>query len=280
MPDTLDPLAPDTPAIARDVLVGAAHAAGEIALRFFQHGAKTRATVETKEGGSPVTEADILCDRYLEKQLRRRFPQAAWLSEEIADDLVRLGHRVVLIVDPIDGTRGFVAGDPRWTVCIALVVDGRPVASVVRAPALDETYAAALGVGATLNGAPLQPSARAALAGARAAGPKPIARALENTGVPLDLVPKVPSLAYRLVCVASGALDIAFTSGDARDWDIAAADLIVHEAGARLAGLDGTTPRYNAADPIHGRLIVAPSATFAALQDAVARGMAAAGSNI
>ena len=61
-------------------------------------------------------------------------------------------RRTLLVVDPIDGTRAFVAGDPRWAVSAALVVDGRPVAGVVHAPALGETYAAARGGGATLNG--------------------------------------------------------------------------------------------------------------------------------
>ena len=79
-------------------------------------------------------------------------PEAGWLSEESADTKERLTRRHVLIVDPIDGTRGFAAGDPRWAISIALVTDGRPVLGLLHAPALNETYLAVLGHGATLNG--------------------------------------------------------------------------------------------------------------------------------
>ena len=124
----------------------AALAAGPLALPFFRSGAPTKARITTKAGGSPVTEADQRVNRYLADWLQRRFPDAGWLSEESTDSPERLSCRRVLIVDPIDGTRGFAAGDPRWTICIGLVVDGRPVAGVVHAPALGETYAAGLGV--------------------------------------------------------------------------------------------------------------------------------------
>ena len=141
-------------------------------MRDFRWGEKTSAQVHTKHGGSPVTAADLAVDRYLRERLRAAFPDAGWLSEETADDLSRLDKASLLVVDPIDGTRAFLAGDPRWTVSIALVLDGRPIAGVVHAPALGETYAAALGCGARLDGAPIHASAQAGAARARwSAGP-------------------------------------------------------------------------------------------------------------
>ena len=162
----LDPLhTPDVPLnadldrnalAARDCLTAAAREAGALALGFFRLGAGTSAEVQSKFGGSPVTEADLAADALLKRRLREAFPDAGWLSEETADDAERLKRRVLLVVDPIDGTRAFVAGDPRWAVSAALVVDGRPVAGVVHAPALEETYAAARGAGATLTAARLR----------------------------------------------------------------------------------------------------------------------------
>ena len=155
----------DTDALAaRDLLVSAAREAGALALEHFHVGGRTSARVVTKAGGSPVTDADLAADALLKRRLQEALPDAGWLSEETVDDFERLSRRSLIIVDPIDGTRAFVIGDPRWCVSVALVVDERPVAGVVYAPALDETYAAARGGGATFNGAPLAPHRRLAAA--------------------------------------------------------------------------------------------------------------------
>jgi myo-inositol-1(or 4)-monophosphatase len=245
---------------ALEFIIAAAQAAGKIALPFFCEGAKTTAAIETKDGGSPVTEADLLADAYLRKILMAALPGAAWLSEESADDPVRLTHQDVLIVDPIDGTRGFITGDPRWTVCVALVRNGEPVAGVVHAPALGETFSAAKGGGAWLNGRRLTVSTQAAISGAKMAGPRAL---LEATGADSNLVTwhsKIPSLAYRMALVASGGIDAAFASANAHDWDIAAVDLIVREAGGVFSTLDGVAPLYNLASPVHAALAAAPPA--------------------
>src|SRR5947209_15891908 len=114
-------------------LTAAAREAGEIALRYFRHGERTHANIEHKSGGSPVTEADLLVDHFLEKRLREIVPDAAWLSEEIADSPARLGEKFVLIVDPIDGTRGFYNGDPQWAVSIGLAYAWGPITGAVHA---------------------------------------------------------------------------------------------------------------------------------------------------
>ena len=140
---------------ARDLLLSAAREAGALALEYFNPGGRTSSRVMTKAGGSPVSDADLAADALLKRRLREALPDAGWLSEETVDDFERLSCRSLIIVDPIDGTRAFVTGDPRWVVSVALIVDQRPVAGVVFAPALDETYAAARGHGATFNGAAL-----------------------------------------------------------------------------------------------------------------------------
>jgi myo-inositol-1(or 4)-monophosphatase len=245
-------------AAARDLLVAAAYAAGRIALPYFKTGERTAAHVHYKGGGSPVTEADLAVDDFLKKKLSNAFAGAGWLSEETEDNAARLNHSRLLVVDPIDGTRGFVGGDPHWTVSIALVVAGRPVAGVVHAPALDETFAAAARCGAALNGRPIAVSEREQLDGARIGGPRAMIQDIQHGArLSLDLKPKIPSLAYRIALVAKGELDLAVASGKAHDWDIAAADLILAEAGGALVDAAGEALTYNREETLHPELFAA-----------------------
>lgn len=251
---------------ARDLLLLAAREAGALALGYFRPGGRTAAKVTAKEGGSPVTEADLAADSLLRRRLREALPEAGWLSEETADDFERLARRSLIVVDPIDGTRAFVIGDPRWAVSAALIVDGRPVAGIVHAPALGETYAAARGAGATFNGAPLS---SAAWPPRVAAGPKPLIEAMAaNLGMSLEVAPRVPSLAYRLSLAARGAIGFALAAGNSHDWDIAAADILLEEAGARLIGASGERLRYNTREVRRGALLAAPDEAAPRLIDA------------
>jgi myo-inositol-1(or 4)-monophosphatase len=255
-----------------DVLTQAAQEAGELALGFFRPGERTSATVSHKEGGSPVTEADVLVDRFLERRLAPLFPEAGWLSEETLDSAHRLTKDLVLVVDPIDGTRGFASGHAVWAIAVALVREGRPILGVVHAPALKETYVAARGGGARLNGKSIAVSSCTALApGAKVAAPVGLADSLRRAGLEFDLQPRLPSLALRIANVARGALDAGFASENAQDWDIAAADVILREAGGRLATLDGCEIVYNRVDTRHGVLVAAPAGIHAQVGAAARR---------
>ena len=254
---------------ARDCLAEAAREAGRLALGFFRHGAATSARIESKAGGSPVTEADFAADALLKARLGAAFPEAGWLSEETADDPVRLARRTLLVVDPIDGTRAFVSGDPRWAVSVALVADGRPVAAVVHAPALGETYAAAAGAGAALDGASIAVSAPADPLRLKAAGPKATLQAMEaRLGAVVEATPRVPSLAYRLCMVARGTVCFAVAAGDSHDWDVAAADLLLEEAGGRLVEASGERLTYNRSRVRRGPLLATSDALAPRLLEA------------
>jgi myo-inositol-1(or 4)-monophosphatase len=121
-----------------DLILDAAREAGELALKARAGGLK----VWSKDGGSPVTDADLAVDALLKERLRAARPDYGWLSEETVDDPARLTTTRQFVVDPIDGTVAFMKNKPWFAVSVAVVEDGRPIAGVVHAPALSETYAA------------------------------------------------------------------------------------------------------------------------------------------
>jgi myo-inositol-1(or 4)-monophosphatase len=251
------PIAPDLLRAVRDSCVEA----GEIAHALFRPGAMTAARTWSKSGGSPVTEADIGVDTFLRIRLSVLMPEAAWLSEETVDDELRLSRRFVWVVDPIDGTRAYMNGSPDWAVCVALLDEGQPILGVVHAPACDATYTAVLGAGAQRNGEAIAAAPKTSLATARIAGPKPMLDALARLEA-FEPADKIPSLALRLVRIADGTIDAGLVSPDARDWDIAAADLVLNEAGGLLSDGTGQPVIYNRETPVHG-MLVASSASLA-----------------
>jgi myo-inositol-1(or 4)-monophosphatase len=206
---------------------------------------------------SPVSEADIAVNDLLQSRLTALTPGAGWLSEESEDDPAGRAMPLAWIVDPIDGTRAFISGFADWTVSVALVEDGRPALAALYAPVTEEMFLARRGAGATLNGASLRVSDDRALTGARLAGPKRFLDRLAAEAPSLLPQPKIHSLALRLARVAHGGLDIAFASGGSHDWDLAAADLLVHEAGGLMTDFAGRPLTYNRPHVVHGALVAA-----------------------
>src|SRR5712671_5108798 len=113
------------------MLAAALREAGAIALKTFQAPVKSW----LKNRSSPVCEADIAVDSFLRERLAGPGSGHGWLSEETADDRSSRQARRLWIVDPIDGTRSYLAGRPDWAISVALVADGRPVLAGVFAPA-------------------------------------------------------------------------------------------------------------------------------------------------
>ena len=239
----------------RDILaqfVDITREAGFIALRDFKLAEQTAATVHYKHGGSPVTAADIATDTYLRETCARVFTDCAWLSEETIDNNARLSATKLIIADPIDGTRAYIAGNPHWCVSLAMLEHGRPVMGCLYAPALDELYVASLGQGATLNNVPLFISGNEKN---NILGPKPmVAWFNQRFKTDYTILPKIPSLALRLAHVSTGRVALALASDNAHDWDIAAADLIICEAGGILVDFNGQRPVYNQPKPVHAAL--------------------------
>jgi len=220
------------------------------------------------DDNSPVSEADIAVNDFLRPRLRQLAPDAAWQSEE-TDTLPDRTVPFAWIVDPIDGTRAYISGRPDWSIAVALVEDGVPQLAAIYAPVTDEMFLAARGQGATLNGARILANAAAGLSGAKIAGPKRTLERLVKLNPKIETQPKIHSLALRLVRVAGGQLDAAFASGGSHDWDLAAADLLVHEAGGAMTDLAGRGLVYNRSHLVHGALVAAGRERHAALLDLV-----------
>jgi myo-inositol-1(or 4)-monophosphatase len=241
---------PTTAAEDLQLLRSAAVTAGIIATGYFRRELKTW----TKEFGSPVSEADIVLDKFLHSSLTTARPDYGWLSEESADNPERLTRRRTFVVDPIDGTRGFIKGEDSWTVSLAVVEDGVSIAGVVYAPVRDEMFEAAAGGGALLNGTPL---ARRSMPGRQAPlipAPGAVHQELQAAGLDYIRGPAYPSLAYRLVQVATGKLDAAVARRGSQDWDLAGAAIILAEAGIEFSDVCMGPVRFNRADTRHGAL--------------------------
>lgn len=235
------------------LLETAARQAGELALGYFGQGLETW----FKGNQSPVSEADIAVDRFLADRLLGARPDYGWLSEETADDRARLDRHRVFIVDPIDGTRAFLAGGDEWTVSVAVVEDGRPVAGAVFCPRREEMFTARAGGGAWLNGSSIRVSGNTSVSGATLTGPHSIVSNTDVLAAGFEKTEVLRSLAYRLVVVAAGRIDVGTARGGPSDWDLAAADLLVQEAGGRVTDVSGKLLTYNRARTGHPALIAA-----------------------
>ncbi len=199
-----------------------------------------------KDDGTPISHADIKVNELLKQRLCGARPDYGWLSEETQDDPARLARKRVWVVDPIDGTRAFIKGDPHWTVSVALVEDDRPVLGAVFNPMTDEFFDAASGAGARLNGKAITVSDRTALEGARIVMHRFVLKSDKwaDPWPPLTVEMR-NSMAYRLCLVANAAFDATLVISGKSEWDLAAADLLVHEAGGTVSAHDGHGFRYN-----------------------------------
>jgi myo-inositol-1(or 4)-monophosphatase len=249
--------APDDDALLA-LLEEKVRAAGAIARGFFGGSYKRW----DKSKGNPVTEADLAVDKFLSDTLRAARPDFGWLSEETEDDPARLTATSVFVVDPIDGTIAFIKGRPHFTICAGVVRDGRPIAGAVYNPITEECFTAREGGGAHLNGMPIHVSNRADLAGCRMLSDRtmlahPAWDTPPNQPWPPMEIESRGSVAYRLALVAAGQFDATLALSSKRDWDLAAAQILVTEAGGIVTDHTGAALRYNRATTLQPSLVAA-----------------------
>lgn len=220
----------------------------------------------SKKDGSPVTEADLAVNKFLGDALRTACPDYGWLSEESEDDVTRLSARRVFVVDPIDGTLAFVKRRPHFTVSAAVVEAGSAIAGVVYNPITDECFSAAKGHGARVNGGRIRVSERNDVEGCRMLASKATLNSPRWLPWPPMYVEVPNSIAYRIALVASGLFDAAITMAETHDWDLAAADIIIREAGGVISSIEGETPAFNRATVMQPSALAAGPALHAAIR--------------
>ena len=203
-----------------------------------------------KSPNNPVSHADIEVDRMLKTRLLEARPDYGWLSEETADNADRLAKRALWVVDPIDGTRDFLRGRKGWAVSVALVVDGEVQVGVLDAPALGVCFAAARGEGATRNGQAIRVSGRQTASGLRLpVDPQLITSKLWTAPLNAVAVYKPNGIALRIAMIACNEADAVFDGRASNEWDVAAAALIVEEAGGTITDREGMPYAYNKPAP-------------------------------
>lgn len=212
----------------------------------------------------PVSEADLAVNEMLKARLLAARPDYGWLSEETPDDPARLSRDTVFIIDPIDGTRAFIAGEESFSHSLAVAHQGRVTAGVVFLPAMDRIYVASESSPALRDGLPISASRADRLEGADVLTTK--ANLLPEKwpgGVP-DLKRHFrASLAWRLCLAAEGRFDGMLTLRDAWEWDIAAGSLIAAKAGAVVSDRRGETLRFNTPGAMAEGVLALPPAAHA-----------------
>ena len=210
---------------------------------------------EYKIGHDPVTEADRAVDAALRQNLLRE--GEGWLSEETADNPLRLDKQRVWIVDPLDGTREFVQGLPEFCVSIGYIENGNPVAGGIYNPATQETFLGSIDTGVLYNGKPACVSQRSSLNGALVLASRSEVKRGEwkqFESAAFNIRP-MGSVAYKLGLVAAGRADLTFTLVPKNEWDVAAGAALVESAGGWTLKLDNSPLRCNQKDPLISGLL-------------------------
>jgi 3'(2'), 5'-bisphosphate nucleotidase len=230
-------------------VIAIAHEAGRKILAVY----RTDFDVEHKDDRTPLTEADLAAHRTIIDGLKTLTPEIPALSEESAERPFTERSRWdrYWLIDPLDGTREFVKRNGEFSVNIAMIVDHKPVLGVVYAPVLDTTWYACEGSGAhkQANDEPAveirvrpAPEDRLVIAGSRSHGSRRLQAFLAVVG-DHEFIPMGSSLKSCLV--AEGRADVYPRLGPTSEWDTAAAQCVVEEAGGRITDLHFQPLRYN-----------------------------------
>lgn len=245
--------------LARDMAAmrEAAREAGHLALGYLRQG---KLDVWNKTEGHPVSEADLAVNTLLARRLGAARPHYGWLSEETADDPRNRRPDRVWVVDPIDGTRAYVAGEPFWCIALAVVEAGKAVAGVIYAPAFDQLFEARRGGGAYLNGTPITAGDAPRIENCRmVASAELVAHtAWRAPWPPMDLArPRPNATLLRLAHVAAGWQHATMAMWRKFDWDVAAGAVLVEEAGGKATTHLGEPFRFNRRVPAQQSIVAA-----------------------
>jgi len=225
---------------------------------------------------------DQAADGYLQGYLRGRYPADGILSEETIDSPERLERARTWIVDPLDGTKEYRAGREDFAVHVALTIDGVPAAGAVALPALDLTLwgcslpgqerGGVVGSNAELFQGDGEQSGPTRIVVSRSHTPPWVERFADVYG-PTDLV-RCGSVGYKASRILLGEADMYIHKRGLKEWDTCAPEVIARALGWHVCRIDGSTQRYNQADPYNDELVICrPSVAERALAAAVEAGV-------
>ena len=246
--------------------------AGEIALRYYKAD-DLQVDYKIDAGNSPVTQADKEIDAFLQAELMALTPTFGWLSEESVDDTSRLEKETVWIVDPIDGTQGFVHQKDDFVVSVGLAHQGKAVLGVIYNPVYDEMFTAVTGGGVYLNGEKMPERTL----------PTSLKEALllisiteERKGMwqkyAGDFQTKIAgSMAYKMALLAAGKADAMVTLRPKSQWDVVAGQVLCEESGLKMTDFQGADIIYNVASHDIDRAIIAPHALYTEVKETFTR---------
>ena len=251
----------------RERIAAALEQAAELANTFSHH----TVAVHHKGRDGPVTAADHALDDLLHQELVRQ--GEGWLSEETVDDGHRLEMERVWVVDPIDGTRGFLAGKAEWCVSVAMTIGGEATAAGILNPWEEQTFLAERGGTTTLNGMETRVTDHESLDGVLVLGSRGEIRwgAWNRLrGAPFK-VKTLGSIAYKMALVAAGKAAAVISLEPKNEWDVAAGALLVEAAGGIVTDMDGQPMRFNRRDTLIDGVIAAGPQTHAAIRELLER---------
>ena len=219
----------------------AIHKAGNIAQSL-----KNKIKISYKSQNQPVTNADIEINKYLFDFFKKETPKFGWLSEESTDDLSRLNNDFFWCLDPIDGTRSFISGKPEYTISIALMNHSFPILGMIFNPETKEFFYAEKNKGAFCNSKKILVKSNKNLnSSVYAISTSEIKYLRSKDFFNKKKIIKLGSIAYKIALVAKGEIDVALSLTKKNDWDIAAADVLITEAGGELVEMNGKKITYN-----------------------------------
>lgn len=241
--------------------------AGRIGLGYFGKNVKNW----IKSDDTPITEADLAVNDYLDEHLKALMPEYGWLSEETVDNLERQTKEYIWIIDPIDGTKAFIKGLAEWVVSVAIVKDGRPILGLIYDPIAEILYFAEQGHGAYLINSQKQrvkiaPSDKRNVHEANVLAYRFHFDRMTSRSDYIwpDMQYKiVNSMAMRVALVACGEFDAMVSFTNKSEWDIAAADIIIHEAGGHITDGTGQKLIYNKDVPSLPHMVAAGASLHA-----------------
>ena len=202
--------------------------------------------ISYKSKNQPVTNADMEIDQFLFSFFQQKTPNFGWLSEESVDNKSRQESDFFWCLDPIDGTRSYISGKPEYTISLALIKESQPIFGIIYNPVTNEYFTAEKKKGAFCNRKRIRVKKNKNVNFCSFAVSSSEANNLTSYQfIKKNQIRKMGSIAYKIALVAKGSIDVALSFTKKNDWDLAAADLIVSEAGGEILGTDGKKIIYN-----------------------------------